>query len=365
MELLAAHKNDLTYTVRFRTMGMWQYQHLVGRVDDAANAKIGAPRVHSVYPDLLQTAVSWSKNVREERRCPVQILMGAMDNYYCLFIALGLHLESFLAEHPNPTYLFTDQEDTTKIDPLTGKTKLMRASTRLKNQYRTTLKSTAWSKEEFQELSDGEPSELGRHSKQKLPANFAANCGAHGEEVEIIGRWKGTLGGKIVNRYIDVKQLYQDAKVAGVLCLGGPCKYVYKDDCESITDDWLFEHVVPNISAKFGRSFAAVLGKAVLYICLKEQDSQQRDKFVPVPADIRQRVCAAYAELGLDEAQPVLKVPLHIYRINEMLQIDKVVTVGGAAAPVGGNAMMAVQDTNNTVALEHGLGNEVMQSMLI
>jgi hypothetical protein len=82
-------------------MGLWQY-HLVGRVDNAANAKIGAPKVHGVYPDLLETAVSWSKNVREERRCPDQILMGAMDDYYCLFIALGLHLESFLAEHPNP-----------------------------------------------------------------------------------------------------------------------------------------------------------------------------------------------------------------------------------------------------------------------
>jgi hypothetical protein len=34
-------------------------------------------------------------------------------------------------------------------------------------------------------------------------------------------------------------------------------------------------------------------------------------------------------------------------------------------ALVGGNAMMAVQDTNNTVVLGHGLGNEVMQSMLI
>jgi predicted transcriptional regulator len=50
-----------------------------------------------------------------------------------------------------------------------------------------------------------------------------------------------------------------------------------------------------------------------------------------------------------------------------MLQINEVVTGIGAAAtaPVGGNAMMAVKDTNNTVALGHGLGNEVMHSMSI
>jgi hypothetical protein len=44
---------------------------------------------------------------------------------------------------------------------------------------------------------------------------------------------------------------------------------------------------------------------------------------VPVPADIRQRVHATYDELGMDEAQPVLKVQLHIYHINKILQIDK------------------------------------------
>lgn len=364
LELLAAHKDDLTHKVAFRTMGLWQY-HLVGRVDDAANAKLDAPKVHNVYPDLLQTAVSWSKNVRDERRCPDQILMGSMDDFYCLFIALSLHLESFLAEHPNATYLFTEQEEATKIDPISGKTKIIKASTRLKNKYRGILKRAAWTNQEFMDLSDGEPSELGTHSKRKLPANYAANCGAHGEEVEIRGRWKGTRGGKIVNRYIDVKQLYHDAKVAGILCLGGPCKYIYKDGCDSITDDWLFEHVVPNIRAKFGRSFAAVLGKALLYICLKEQNPQDRDKYVPVPSNIQQRVCSAYAELGLAEVQPVLKVPLHIYRINEMLQIDAM-EPGRTTAGVGDgeNVMLALQDTNNTFG-GNGLSNEILQSVVI
>lgn len=362
MELLAAHKDDLTHTVTFRTLGLWQY-HLVGRVDDAANAKLDAPKVHSQYSDLLQTAVTWSKNVRDERRCPDQILLGAMDDFYCLFIALAIHLESFLAANPNATYLFTEQEDTTKVDQQTGKTKIIKASTRLKNKYRGVLRRAAWEKPEFLDLSGGLPSKLSTHSKRKLPANYAANCGAHGEEVEIRGRWKGTRGGKIVSRYIDVKQLYQDAKVAGILCIGGPCKYIYKDGCDSITDDWLFEHVVPNIKAKFGRSFAAVLGKALLYICLKEQNPQQRDTYVPVPADIQQRVCSAYAELGLSEAHPVLKVPLHIYRINEMLQIDTM-QPGRAAGVAGENVMIALQDTNNTFG-NNGLSNEVLQSVVI
>jgi hypothetical protein len=105
------------------------------------------------------------------------------------------------------------------------------------------------------------------------------------------------------------------------------------------------------------------LGKALLYICLKEQNPQQCDTYVPVPADIQQRVCSAYAELGLSEAHPVLKVPLHIYRINEMLQIDTM-QPGRAAGVAGENVMIALQDTNNTFG-NNGLSNEVLQSVVI
>ena len=112
-----SHKDDVIHTVTFRTMGLWLY-HLVGRVDDVANAKMDAPKVYNVYPSLLlQTAVavSWSNNVRDERQFPDQILMGSMNDFYCLFITLALRLERFLAQNPNATYLFMAQEDTTTI----------------------------------------------------------------------------------------------------------------------------------------------------------------------------------------------------------------------------------------------------------
>ena len=46
----------------------------------------------------------------------------------------------------------------------------------------------------------------------------------------------------MVFRYIDVKQLSIDAKVAGILCVqvGGPIKYKLKPDIQ-LPDDWLFE----------------------------------------------------------------------------------------------------------------------------
>ena len=130
---------------------------------------------------------------------------------------------SFLESYPDASYLFTEQEDYWKDTPKGPK--LMKASDRLKNKYRSNLTEVVWSKEEFIDL--------------KLPSTYAVNCGATWEEVEIRGRWKGSRGGKFVNRYIDVKQLFHDAKVAGILCVGGPCKDDLKGGI-AIPNEWLF-----------------------------------------------------------------------------------------------------------------------------
>jgi hypothetical protein len=69
------------------------------------------------------------------------------------------------------------------------------------------------------------------------------------DEIEIRGRWK-MQGQQVVFRYIDVKQLTIDTKVAGVLCVGGAIKFKMNQGL-SLTDDWLFNNVVPNIRRRF------------------------------------------------------------------------------------------------------------------
>ena len=110
-----------------------------------------------------------------------------------------------------------------------------------------------------------------------MPATYATNCGISWDWVEICGRWKGRRGCKIVDRCIDVRQLYQDAKVAAVLCIGGPGKYVLKEDVtEDINDQWLFVKVIPNIRYRFvnDRKLCLNLAKALLYICMKRQSDE-------------------------------------------------------------------------------------------
>ena len=94
---------------------------------------------------------------------------------------------------------------------------------RLKDRYHCILSIAAWERSKFRELTDdGTVCDIGTHSKRKLPSTYVVNCGYVWDWVKIQGRWNGKRGGKFVDRYIDVRQLYQDAKVASILCVGGP-----------------------------------------------------------------------------------------------------------------------------------------------
>jgi hypothetical protein len=82
---------------------------------------------------------------------------------------------------------------------------------------------------------------------QKYASRIAHQSGATTEQVEYRGRWVGKKGHSICARsYVGANDLYTDAFVASLLCQGGPVAYQLKEGM-IVTDDWLFEHVLPNI----------------------------------------------------------------------------------------------------------------------
>jgi hypothetical protein len=85
---------------------------------------------------------------------------------------------------------------------------------------------------------------LGTHSFHKFAATFAMRNGCPKDYVAGRGHWRKC---QVVDRYIDVELPYLDAKVASVLAVGGPMKYVVKNG-NGILDNWLMTHVVPNLS---------------------------------------------------------------------------------------------------------------------
>jgi hypothetical protein len=90
----------------------WQFT-LVGRGDDISHLKILDLHPHPIYDFAMKTKVSWSKNVSDERACPPQILLGAMDTTFCVLLNTGVYLVSWIAGgHANTSpFIFSADGD--------------------------------------------------------------------------------------------------------------------------------------------------------------------------------------------------------------------------------------------------------------
>ena len=213
---------------------------MIGRVDDVANFKMEDLTPCVEYPFCLQSKMCWSKNVLDERDAPNQILLGAADPNFCVLLALAIHLEHQLGNGG--------------IDLAADKRFLFG----IKKGVAAKFFNDTVGMEDFVMLARGQ---LGTHSIRKFLSTHARRNGCSRDDVNARGRWKRAK--QIVDSYIDVTLLYPDAKVAAVLCVGGPIKYTVRDGV-SISADWIVQFVVPNIAIHFPRALAVVLGRALL-----------------------------------------------------------------------------------------------------
>ena len=146
---------------------------------------------------------------------------------------------------------------------------------------------------------------LGTHSIRKFAKTWAKRAGGcHSEETDVRGRWRHKRN-QTSDVYEELEQPYYDAKVAAVLCIGGPIKYQLVPG-SGITDQWLMEHVVPGIHQYFGdhSSVPRVLALALLWAIM---DGTLDDR---LPSYIRDQPRAAYAALRRlpEGVNPVKKV---------------------------------------------------------
>jgi hypothetical protein len=87
---------DIKRKYMVSTAAKFQF-HLIARLDDTCRFEECDLKPHPQFPFALLAKMCWSKNVREERDAPDQIVLGAMDFRYCILLALGVYLETW---HP-------------------------------------------------------------------------------------------------------------------------------------------------------------------------------------------------------------------------------------------------------------------------
>ena len=179
-------------------------------------------------------------------------------------------------------------------------------------------------------------------------------------EVEIRGRWKGGRNGRVVNLYINVKQLPTDGKVAAVLCVGQPVKYKLKADT-AVTRGWLLANVVPGIHEHFAddtaNRIADVLALPLLWACLDPVASQLISPAVGGRVSANWTIHCVEHELPRDR-NPVEKVVLQVHRYENQLVIDELLAVPEV---VGGNGN---GDVDPLLLANRAAGNQQQLSIL-
>jgi hypothetical protein len=197
----------------------------------------------------LLAKLIWSKNVMEQRDAPDQILLGVMDPNYCILLSLGIYIEVWTEHHYglHHPYLFG-----ASANPKNNKDNIS-----------DILRDKVWAKEEFVRLM---PGPIDTHSLRKFPSTRARRAGCSKDDVDVHGRWRNV---RVLDRYMLMWSFdpYPDAKVAAVLCQGGPIKYVLRQG-SGVTEDWLRAFVVPNtvlFKPHLHREIVKVLALPVLW----------------------------------------------------------------------------------------------------
>ena len=70
----------------------WQ---LIGRMDDMVHMKFCNLTPNIEFPFSIKSKLRWSKNIREEREVPEQIVVSSNDSLIDLLLNLGVYIESY------------------------------------------------------------------------------------------------------------------------------------------------------------------------------------------------------------------------------------------------------------------------------
>ena len=79
---------------------------MIGRIDDMMKLLRDNILPNLQYPFTLLEQISWSKNIREERDSPAQLLLGSGDERLCVLLNMAVYLEILGQQHASIHWLY-------------------------------------------------------------------------------------------------------------------------------------------------------------------------------------------------------------------------------------------------------------------
>jgi len=215
--------------------------HMVGGPGGTAHPLGSQLEASLQHPGYLTGRMRWSKDVKEGRDCPKQILFGSMDYKYCVYYNMAVWLESWLMAGGGRTSQWVFADGISKsTDPRGAQGG---GTNKCKTNYCSGLKSVIGS-DSFQRSDQG--GILGSHSIRKLATTLLRLEGVHKDDIDYRARWESR---RMQDRYTGMSLEWPDIQCATKLCEGGDCMYRSKAS-SGLTDDWVCGNVTPCITAK-------------------------------------------------------------------------------------------------------------------
>ncbi|KAG1713439.1 hypothetical protein DVH05_001226 [Phytophthora capsici] len=224
--------------------------HICARIDDMMKLQFSNFSPNLQYPSTLLFKMRWSKNIREERDAPEQIIVGSMDPKMCALLNLVVYIES-ASNIGSSEFVYGNPKD--------GDRNVRRFLSDMVNN------------QAFKKLKSGN---LGTHSLRKGAATYATRSGISKDFVNRRGRWRSRKG--VVDVYIDNTQPYPDALTAATLAgPAGPCFYTLKTGIGCVTPALLVDEIAPTVKQLMGEGIASTLALALLWAALEPDTSYE------------------------------------------------------------------------------------------
>ena len=102
-------------------------------------------------------------------------------------------------------------------------------------------------------MARADDDKLGSHSICKKSATMARERGCPKDDVDYRARWSAVK--QMQDAYVDAQLTWPDVNCASRICFKGVCMYKVKSNA-GLTDNWLCEHVTPQIAAIFGEKWS-------------------------------------------------------------------------------------------------------------
>ena len=232
--------------------------NICGRPDCVSNMQTTVFTKNEEFDFTIHFQMNWAKNIYEENQCGKQVMLGAMDERLCVFIAVGVYLGlmgRYLQQFGVPWGSLVDKIIYIEEEPY-EQNKLFRLDMHtvipdsLKETMSTAISNGYCDPKFTRTISSNK---LGTYSIRKCASNHLSRCGVSLDHIEGRGRWKGINSRRVVIRYIDNTNPFPDAHCAALLCgRDGPARYeILVEYRGTFTAEFLLSKVLPFMSGVF------------------------------------------------------------------------------------------------------------------